>query len=139
MSEVLLKQYWDRLAAEGITKDSIMNPSNKLKKRTSMQNKTPSSAKDSSKKRHISADGNSSDLPTTNNDDFPPDVDSWEDLVEKIDTVDRTPDSGLVVYIVWKNGKKTVHPSSVINTKCPQKIIKFYEERLRFSSVPQDD
>ncbi|OMJ23931.1 Chromatin-associated protein swi6 [Smittium culicis] len=144
MSEALLKQYWDRLETQGITKESIMNPSAKLKKRTSMANKTPTSSVKDPKKRHISSGANSSDNNLISNsnsipDDFPPEDESWEDLVDKIDTVDRTPDNGLVVYIEWKNGKKTVHPSSVINLKCPQKIIKFYEERLRFSSVAQDD
>ncbi|OMJ28210.1 Chromatin-associated protein swi6 [Smittium culicis] len=114
------------------------------KKRTSMANKTPTSSVKDPKKRHISSGANSSDNNLISNsnsipDDFPPEDESWEDLVDKIDTVDRTPDNGLVVYIEWKNGKKTVHPSSVINLKCPQKIIKFYEERLRFSSVAQDD
>jgi chromobox protein 1 len=28
----------------------------------------------------------------------------------------------LMVYLEWKNGKKTQHPTSVIYQRCPQKV-----------------
>jgi hypothetical protein len=28
-----------------------------------------------------------------------------------------------VVYLIWKNGKKTKHETAVIYKKCPQKVI----------------
>ncbi|KAJ2506324.1 hypothetical protein GGI11_006704 [Coemansia sp. RSA 2049] len=61
-----------------------------------------------------------------------PDAKDWEPLVESIDTVDRLDDQSLVVFISWKNGKYTKHPANVVYEKCPQLMLKFYEERVRF-------
>ncbi|XJO73738.1 hypothetical protein BDV3_001901 [Batrachochytrium dendrobatidis] len=59
---------------------------------------------------------------------------SWENDVVNIETMEAsaTGEDDLAVYINWKNGKKTVVSSKVANTKCPQKIIKFYENHIKF-------
>ncbi|KAL7938452.1 hypothetical protein V8C35DRAFT_288119 [Trichoderma chlorosporum] len=60
-----------------------------------------------------------------------PPAGSWED---EIDTIDACEDEGsgrLVVYLVWKNGRKTKHDTKVIYKKCPQKMLLFYERHVR--------
>ncbi|KAM3513753.1 hypothetical protein MY11210_002566 [Beauveria gryllotalpidicola] len=60
-----------------------------------------------------------------------PPAGSWED---DIDTIDACQDEGtgqLMVYLVWKNGKKTRHTTSVIYAKCPQKMLQFYERHVK--------
>ncbi|KAI9499817.1 hypothetical protein BX070DRAFT_231394 [Coemansia spiralis] len=67
-----------------------------------------------------------------------PDSDDWEPLVESIDTIDKDNDDGLIVFINWKDGKNTSHPAQLVYKKCPQLMLKFYEERLRFRSKQVD-
>ncbi|KAJ1721382.1 hypothetical protein LPJ61_006050 [Coemansia biformis] len=61
-----------------------------------------------------------------------PEDEDWEPLVDEINTIDRAQDGSLVVYICWKNGKSTEHPAEVAYKRCPQKMLQFYEGRLRF-------
>ncbi|OMH82416.1 Chromatin-associated protein swi6 [Zancudomyces culisetae] len=57
------------------------------------------------------------------NDGFiPPPEESWEDLIESVDTVERNSDNKLIIYVRWKNGALTNHLSTLINKKCPQKV-----------------
>ncbi|PIA14160.1 Swi6 protein, partial [Coemansia reversa NRRL 1564] len=56
----------------------------------------------------------------------------WEPLVKEIETIDRVEDGTLIVFVQWKDGKTTEHPAKVVYKKCPQAMLKFYEERLRF-------
>lgn len=51
-----------------------------------------------------------------------PPVGSWEDEIDRVDACERESDGRLVVYLVWKNGRKTRHETSVIYQKCPQKV-----------------
>lgn len=51
-----------------------------------------------------------------------PPAGSWEDLIENIDACQEEDTGKLIVYLVWKNGQKTKHDTSVIYKKCPQKV-----------------
>jgi len=70
---------------------------------------------------------------------FPPStLTNWEEAVDDVETVERNPkDSGLLIYLNWKNGHRTRHPASVANFMCPQKIIRFYEEHLKFKDFEE--
>ncbi|KAG0208463.1 hypothetical protein BGX28_000601 [Mortierella sp. GBA30] len=57
---------------------------------------------------------------------------TWEDEVDYVQTVERTKKK-MRVYLVWKNGKETDHPIEDAHTKCPLKLIRFYEEHLKFT------
>ncbi|CAG8489952.1 15083_t:CDS:2 [Cetraspora pellucida] len=57
----------------------------------------------------------------------------WEDIVQRVETVERDKDSKeLLVYIKWVNGSRSCHKASVANKKCPQAVIEFYENHLKF-------
>ncbi|EHA52653.1 hypothetical protein MCOR27_007394 [Pyricularia oryzae] len=58
---------------------------------------------------------------------------SWED---QIDTVDMTRnDKGeLIVWLGWKNGEKSQHKAQQAYTRAPQKMLKFYESKINFTS-----
>ncbi|KAI9008746.1 hypothetical protein CLU79DRAFT_691165, partial [Phycomyces nitens] len=62
--------------------------------------------------------------------DFAQHLTDWESEVDYIATVERSQYSGLVVYVVWKNGKKTVHHSTEIYAKCPEKMLDFFEANI---------
>lgn len=51
-----------------------------------------------------------------------PPAGSWEDEIESIDACEDEGSGKLVVYLIWKNGRKTKHDTSVIYKKCPQKV-----------------
>lgn len=55
----------------------------------------------------------------------------WDELVDHIDTVTRDKDV-LLVWISWNDGRLTEELAAEANIRCPQKIIEFYESRLKF-------
>ncbi|KAJ9640303.1 hypothetical protein H2201_006927 [Coniosporium apollinis] len=67
---------------------------------------------------------------------------SWEEEVMQIDTVEEptNPKTGKkerVGYVIWNDGKKTQHPLRVINQKCPQKMLAYYEQHLVFKGADE--
>ncbi|KAH8719891.1 Chromo domain-containing protein 2 [Beauveria bassiana] len=60
-----------------------------------------------------------------------PPAGSWEDDIDAIDACQDEGTGQLMVYLVWKNGKKTRHTTSVIYAKCPQKMLQFYERHVK--------
>lgn len=51
-----------------------------------------------------------------------PPAGSWEDHIESIDASEDEKSGKLIVYLNWKNGKKTKHNTDVIYRRCPQKV-----------------
>jgi chromobox protein 1 len=47
---------------------------------------------------------------------------SWEDHILSLDACEDEETGKLMVFLTWKNGKKTQHPTSVIYQRCPQKV-----------------
>ncbi|KAF5508220.1 Chromo domain-containing protein 2 [Colletotrichum fructicola] len=65
---------------------------------------------------------------------------SWEEDVESIDACQDEVSGALVIYLNWKNGQKTKHPTEVVYKRCPQKMLRFYEKHIRIvKSEPQAD
>jgi hypothetical protein len=86
--------------------------------------------------------------------DWTPPSGSWDDEEVSIDACDKAGDGKLVVYLTWKNGRKTKHNTSIIYKKCPQKVsnetcvncrtanhadgkqmLQFYEKHVRFTGA----
>ncbi|TPX54599.1 hypothetical protein PhCBS80983_g05863 [Powellomyces hirtus] len=64
---------------------------------------------------------------------------SWEDHVEQIDTVEEYVEGQLMVFIKWKNGIRSAHPSPIANKKCPQAMIRFYESHIKFRRTGEEE
>ncbi|KAI8241041.1 Chromo domain-containing protein 2 [Colletotrichum sp. SAR 10_98] len=65
---------------------------------------------------------------------------SWEEDVESIDACQDEVSGALVIYLNWKNGQKTKHPTEVVYKRCPQKMLRFYEKHIRIvKSEPEAD
>ncbi|OAA70262.1 chromo domain-containing protein [Cordyceps fumosorosea ARSEF 2679] len=60
-----------------------------------------------------------------------PPAGSWEEAIQSIDACHDEGSGNLMVYLVWKNGKKTKHTTQVIYAKCPQKMLQFYEQHIK--------
>ncbi|KAF9636020.1 putative chromo domain-containing protein [Lasiodiplodia theobromae] len=63
---------------------------------------------------------------------------SWEDHIQSIDTLEETPNPKTgnrerAALVVWTDGRKTRHPLPVLNQKCPQKMLAYYEQHLYFN------
>jgi hypothetical protein len=66
-------------------------------------------------------------------DQWPPQhLTSWENEVLEVETVERNPSGVIYVYLRWKNGQYTCHPSPEVHQKCPLHLLRFYEDHLRF-------
>ncbi|ORY62608.1 chromo domain-like protein [Pseudomassariella vexata] len=63
---------------------------------------------------------------------------SWEDEVESIDACHDEQSGKLVVYLTWKNGQKTQHDTKVVYTRCPQKMLQFYERHVKIVKTTID-
>ncbi|KAI0331644.1 hypothetical protein GY45DRAFT_1369801 [Cubamyces sp. BRFM 1775] len=67
------------------------------------------------------------------------DLASWEHLVDRIDTVERTESGDLFVYFTLKNGKGHAREKSELcKKKMPFKLIDFYESNLRWKPTDED-
>ncbi|KAI1341263.1 heterochromatin protein one [Xylariaceae sp. FL0016] len=60
-----------------------------------------------------------------------PPAGSWEDDIESIDACHDENTGKLIVYLTWKNGRKTQHDTKVIYQRCPQKMLHFYEKHVK--------
>ncbi|KAI8360053.1 hypothetical protein B0O80DRAFT_367316, partial [Mortierella sp. GBAus27b] len=56
---------------------------------------------------------------------------TWDEHVEVVQTVERSI-MGMTVHVTWKNGKESELPLEEAHKKCPQKLIAFYEQHLKF-------
>ncbi|RKP39799.1 hypothetical protein BJ085DRAFT_17460 [Dimargaris cristalligena] len=96
---------------------------------------SPAKATPRAKRKRNSLAAQSPTISITPMDDevaFPdPDAESWEDSVKQVVNVEHTED-GLYIHLEWKNGRLTCHRSDIVNHKCPQTIISFYESKLHF-------
>ncbi|KAF9583747.1 Chromobox protein 1 [Lunasporangiospora selenospora] len=59
---------------------------------------------------------------------------SWEEHVDHVSTVERS-NKRMKVHLAWKNGHDTEHPIEDAHTKCPLKLIQFYESHLKFTQA----
>ena len=56
---------------------------------------------------------------------------SWENEIISVDTVERSEGDGqLYAFIVWRSGKKSKHQTRVLHSKCPHRMLQFYEAHL---------
>lgn len=69
---------------------------------------------------------------------FEPPSGSWEEDVIAIDACEGTL-GNVIVYLTWKGGHKSQHPLPQIYKRCPQKMLKFYEDHLVFKKTEDTD
>ncbi|RCI15766.1 hypothetical protein L249_2755 [Ophiocordyceps polyrhachis-furcata BCC 54312] len=124
-SEILV-EYYKRIGG----RDSIFEESqaaSRGKKRGRGATGTPASTKRPRKNGLHPADS----TPPASAKKWNPPAGSWEDEIESIEAFEDEGSGKLAVYLIWKNGKKTKHDTSVIYKKCPQKMLQFYERHVK--------
>jgi len=56
---------------------------------------------------------------------------SWEKSIKEIQTVERDEKSNdLYILMIFKNGKKSRVKNTLVRSRCPQRLLDFYEEHL---------
>ena len=53
--------------------------------------------------------------------EFKPPTGSWEEDVVGIDACEG-PEGAIVVYLTWKGGQKSQHPTAQVYKRCPQRV-----------------
>ncbi|KAI0403266.1 heterochromatin protein one [Xylaria palmicola] len=105
----------------------------KTKKRGRPSTGTPANGT----KRRRNGSHPASETPPASASAWKPPQGSWEDEVESIDACHDENTGKLIVYLTWKDGKKTQHDTKVIYARCPQKMLRFYERHVKI--VPTGD
>ncbi|KAK9413145.1 hypothetical protein SUNI508_12030 [Seiridium unicorne] len=67
-----------------------------------------------------------------------PPAGSWEDQVASIDACHDENTGKLIVYLSWKNGHKTQHDTKIVYSRCPQKMLQFYEQHVKIIKSTSD-
>ncbi|KAI1872336.1 uncharacterized protein JN550_004055 [Neoarthrinium moseri] len=67
-----------------------------------------------------------------------PPAGSWEDMVSSIDACHDETTGRLTVYLTWTNGQKTQHDTKIVYSRCPQKMLQFYEQHVKIVKTPGD-
>ena len=109
-------------------------PQQSLKKSKSTQSLRRQSTEDSPAPKRRKTD----DVET-----WRPKREDWEPDVEAIDTIERDESGQLLVYVLFKNGKKIKVSMEQVYKHCPRPMLRFYESHLHFKSAeepsPEDD
>lgn len=56
----------------------------------------------------------------------------WDSYVASVLNVEKGEDGELMIYLKWHDGDETCHASKIANINCPQRILQFYEDHLKF-------
>jgi chromobox protein 1 len=131
-SEILEEYFKQNGGREAVMEDTSKAIKTKKRGRQSAGPSNPGSSKRS--KRAASED---SQPPPAGSQEWKPPTGSWEKLIESLDGQRDDETGDLIFFATWKSGIKTRHAREVVNFRCPQLVIKFYERHLKFS--PQDD
>ncbi|KAJ2439050.1 hypothetical protein GGF42_008090, partial [Coemansia sp. RSA 2424] len=128
--------YWDEKRIEKASREAAKRRNAQAQAKPKVHDQSPDSSVTSKRRRTgiAAATSRATDSDAGDYEAAGPDVDNWEPLIKEIETVDRKEKDKLIVFIAWKNGQITSHPIELAYQKCPQAMLKFYEEHLRFRS-----
>ncbi|KAJ3037151.1 hypothetical protein HDV00_002033 [Rhizophlyctis rosea] len=137
-AESLIAEYWAN--KKGGSTPKVTPKGRKRKetasdspKRSTKKSKTDSIEIDADEESHDEADEGDEEMEGNTDLLYEPEskldqdilsADNWEDLVAEIDTVEGSNEAlgGLVVFVAWKNGKRSMHTADTIHHKCPLKV-----------------
>ncbi|KAF9107459.1 hypothetical protein BGX29_006326 [Mortierella sp. GBA35] len=152
----LVEAYWKRIERAGGKKtdargeDPEYNPAKRertTRGQTSKRRKTesPSSNEDKDEEQgheeqeeqeDVIEDDDEDEAEFSNNEKWTPPArwTSWEAHIEAIRTISRNGDQ-LTIHLLWNNGHETEHPIEEAHQKLPLRLIRYYENHLRFLKV----
>lgn len=138
-SHQLIQNYWDSIGGK-----PTLSASKPGRKRNISTPASDRSANRTTKKRRQDTSEDSTPIPAAKAIHIsewkpPPDLTSWDDKVAAVETVEKTDNGMILVYLLWygthskfvvcsliwvrKNGRKSVHDTTAVYQKCPQRVI----------------
>ncbi|KAK0629076.1 hypothetical protein B0T17DRAFT_633431 [Bombardia bombarda] len=126
-ASVILEEYLESVSGrENLVQSSRKAPQGKKRGRPSTGAGTPTAGK------RAKRSGEESNTPlSAKSVTWKPPAGSWEDHIAQLDACEDEETGKLMVYLTWKNGHKTQHETNVIYSRCPQKMLQFYERHVR--------
>jgi len=102
--------------------------------------KSKTEASEDSEEQEQQQQVSSQKKPKKNKGEWEPPKGSWEEGIMSIDSIEEShdPTTGEPkrwVFVMWNNGKHTRHPLQALYSKCPQKMLQYYEAHLHFRQV----
>ncbi|KAL9085872.1 MAG: hypothetical protein Q9159_004478 [Coniocarpon cinnabarinum] len=106
-------------------------PPSSAKKRPAQDSSTPTAkGRASSGKRAKTEDDLSIIRAATGENTWKAPQGSWEDHVLAVDSMTRDENGDNIAFLVWNNKHRSRHSTKLLNHKCPQKLLAFYEAHL---------
>ncbi|KAF4441201.1 chromatin-associated swi6 [Fusarium acutatum] len=127
-AQEILDAYFEKFGGREKLFEEHETASKTKKRRRATTNGTPSTTSTTKRSRREHP-ANSATPATAKN--WSPPAGSWEEDIETIDACEDEGSGKLIVYLIWKNGRKTKHDTDVIYKKCPQKMLRFYERHVK--------
>ncbi|KAI9009227.1 hypothetical protein DFJ74DRAFT_356626 [Hyaloraphidium curvatum] len=56
----------------------------------------------------------------------------WDPLLKRVETMVNADSGETMVFVMWKDGGKSVHPLPEIRLRCPQTLIDFFVSKIKF-------
>ncbi|KAK0703230.1 hypothetical protein B0T26DRAFT_756795 [Lasiosphaeria miniovina] len=135
-ASLIVEEYIQSAGGRGKVSKGTANPKGKKRRRQSTRT-PPATRKRSKKKGEDLAD---EDTPLTpEKGQWTPPTGSWENHIALLEAYEDEDTRKLIIEVTWKNGHKTEHDTSVIYSRCPQKMLQYYERQIRIiKSVPAE-
>ncbi|KAJ9073080.1 hypothetical protein DSO57_1020241 [Entomophthora muscae] len=111
----ILKQYWEKVAAKKVAKDS----EEKLRKKNRVLLKKERNLE--RKRKDDLDEASEPDTALIKIDYPPPDLVDWNSSVDKVFRLVQN-ENALWAILQWKEGHLTCHPIEVVSSKCPQQV-----------------
>ncbi|XEV03810.1 hypothetical protein FSHL1_009097 [Fusarium sambucinum] len=130
-AQEILDKYFDKLGGREKVFEETETASKTKKRRRATNGGTPSTAASITKRSRRGDTHPANTTPPATSKPWSPPAGSWEDEIESIELEEDENIGKIIVYLRWKNGKKTKHDTDVVYRKCPQKMLRFYERHLK--------
>ncbi|KAI9726827.1 MAG: hypothetical protein M1828_000683 [Chrysothrix sp. TS-e1954] len=133
------KRYYRQIGGRP-SKDSKTPKTSAGAKRKSIDASSKTSTPTNSQSKKLKKNGDNIIIDEDGKEPFVAPSGLWEDHIIAIDTIEAASGTPPMkhAYVIWKNNRKSKHRLPVLNQKCPQVMLRFYESHLHFSSRPRD-
>ncbi|KAI4598253.1 hypothetical protein KJ359_003137 [Pestalotiopsis sp. 9143b] len=135
-ASAVLEAYLESVGGrDKIISDSKTGTTKKKRGRPAATNNTPTNGAKRTKRDAHPASGTP---PASITKAWTPPAGSWEDHVAAIDALNDDNTGKLIVYLTWRNGHKTQHEPKIVYSRCPQKMLQFYEQHVKIVKSTSD-
>ncbi|KAG8671642.1 hypothetical protein FPOAC1_004894 [Fusarium poae] len=122
-AQEILDQYLDKLGGREKLFEETETASKTKKRRRATNGGTPSTTASTTKRSRRGDAHPANTTPPATSKPWSPPAGSWEDEIESIELEEDENIGKIIVYLRWKNGKKTKHDTDV--------MLRFYERHLK--------